>query len=215
MHPPPPPYLDRGLPLISPRMEFSPFPTHQLPSITPRLGYNSLQRLVGLRTDGEISTHAFTNVGRNAALTQDVVGVCSTVNSTMDGTMTTARPKHKYKSPSGQPGRPNSGGYNLENTLLQECHWTKDKFQRVQIDVHGLAKQTLVTRLSYQMQDPKDVKRLCAQISAIHELREYEDFWPVRAMLKLFLKAKSEAYRRKHCLNRPRRITGDTTEEEG
>jgi hypothetical protein len=39
----------------------------------------------------------------------------------------------KYQPPTGQPGRPNCGGYNLENKLLHEYEWSRETFVDFQV----------------------------------------------------------------------------------
>jgi hypothetical protein len=128
------PYLDRGLPIISPRIEFSPFSAGLLPSITPRLDYDSIRRLVALRNPQESAYERFGEGTINNPT--DILPLHSEVVATDKSPISASIeifPKKKYKSPAGQPGRPNSGGYNLEQTLLRECNWTENKFQTVQV----------------------------------------------------------------------------------
>ncbi|KAK7013885.1 hypothetical protein R3P38DRAFT_3206451 [Favolaschia claudopus] len=179
-----------------------------LPLITPRLNYSRIQQLVTSRNLCELDSQGTRSRDpaevlqkKKDELLVDREGVAHSAG---------------YKSPPGQPGRPNSGGYNLERTLLEECAWTKDKFDTVQNQVRRLANKNLNPRVCYQMQNPDEVKKLCKQISVIHGLDGYEKFWPIKAMLKLHLKASSEAYRKEHMLNkpRPRYNAGSTSEEE-
>ncbi|KAJ7482904.1 hypothetical protein B0H11DRAFT_1914986 [Mycena galericulata] len=196
------PYLDRHLPLISPRMEFTIYSAGPLPCITPRLDYANIQRIVDLRNRQSIHICPGPDKPVRGEHAEDQSGV-GKLPQKDTGSELTSLP-HKYKAPPGQPGRPNSGGYSLEYTLLQQYRWTKEKLNCVQDHVQRLARNQLVTKLSYQMQDPGDVKKLCKEITAQHDLAGYEDYWPIRAMLKLYLKSKSEVYRRKHMLNKPR-----------
>ncbi|KAJ7730580.1 hypothetical protein B0H16DRAFT_1733736 [Mycena metata] len=102
----------------------------------------------------------------------------------------------KYKTPLGQPGRPNCGGYNLEHKLLQDCAWTREMYDAVQVHVHLLAKRDLDLTKSYQQQNTDKLRKLCQEIVENYKLHQYQDSWPIRAMLKLYLKASSESHRR-------------------
>ncbi|KAJ7482932.1 hypothetical protein B0H11DRAFT_1915012 [Mycena galericulata] len=117
------------------------------------------------------------------------------IRATLDGTIPI---NDKYKTPPGQPGRPNSGGFNLKRKLLQDCEWTREAYNTIQADVHSLAKANLDTSQSYQHQNNEKLRKLCKEIAEKHDLRRYEDFWPIRAMLKLYLKTSSETHRRAH-----------------
>ncbi|KAJ7148280.1 hypothetical protein C8R46DRAFT_1044828 [Mycena filopes] len=190
-------YLSDRLPLITPRMQFHPLPG-RLPYITPRLSYNSLQQIVAFRD----------NQNRNmidhltlTACPRPPVAVVKKENN-QEPPPLTSEPimRYKYRKPHGQPGRPNSGGYNLENVLLEQCNWSREVFQRIQKRVQHLAERRLITNQSFQAQDTKSVKK----VSTEYGLSDYEDFWPITAMLKLYLKARSEAYRKDNLLSRRR-----------
>ncbi|KAJ6546681.1 hypothetical protein DFH09DRAFT_1506355 [Mycena vulgaris] len=106
-------------------------------------------------------------------------------------------PSGCYKEPHGQPGRPNSGGYSLEPTLIEVGKWTKDAFTLIQSDVHYAADRDLDTAKSFQFQDAQKVTKLCKAMATKYGMEEqYEDYWPYRAMLKMHLKNRSEAHRK-------------------
>ncbi|SJL08829.1 uncharacterized protein ARMOST_12200 [Armillaria ostoyae] len=94
--------------------------------------------------------------------------------------------------PPGEPGRPKSGGYNLEQAL----GWPDAIYQQVN-HVHREAHRRLETRKSFKNQSVEEIQAICD--SAVNEhsiLRVYENAWPVRDMLKLRLKYTSEKSRR-------------------
>ncbi|KAJ7153726.1 hypothetical protein C8R46DRAFT_1042108 [Mycena filopes] len=158
------PVLGHSLPLISPRMEFHLPSPGRLPHITPRLSYNSLQEIVASRTNQDRRIAQPTSM----VLLPHAVFVPKNEEKeefhppTPNSLMT-----YKYKKPQGQPGRPNSGGYNLENVLLEQCNWSREFFQRIQHasqkQVQCLAEKNLVTKQSFQTQDFKSVKKLCRE----------------------------------------------------
>ncbi|KAJ6482339.1 hypothetical protein C8R47DRAFT_1218010 [Mycena vitilis] len=110
---------------------------------------------------------------------------------------------HKMKPP-GQPNRPGSGGYNLENHLVQKCGWTQEEFEEVQSKVHALAGEKLDLSMSYQRQQMRTIESICDAVKQDHACaRGFEKCWATRDMLKVYLKNTSEASRRR---NRDRRV---------
>ncbi|KAJ7177773.1 hypothetical protein C8R46DRAFT_1212503 [Mycena filopes] len=108
-------------------------------------------------------------------------------------------PKHRMKPP-GEPNRPGSGGYSLEKYMVESCGWTKDEFAEVQARVQELAEGKLDVNLSFQ----KQVTSTLLWISEAFQVKKkfpvtrgYEQCWPIRDMLKVYLKSTSEAYRRR------------------
>lgn len=48
--------------------------------------------------------------------------------------------------PAGQPNRPNSGGYSLEETLLGDGNWTKENFQKLMARIYYSSLNCLTLR---------------------------------------------------------------------
>ncbi|KAK0191936.1 hypothetical protein F5146DRAFT_999194 [Armillaria mellea] len=95
--------------------------------------------------------------------------------------------------PPGEPGRPKSGGYNLEQALS----WPDAIYQQVVNHVHCEAHCRLETRKSYKNQNVEEIQAICdAAVNDHSILRVYENAWPVHDMLKLRLKYTSEKARR-------------------
>ncbi|KAF8950172.1 hypothetical protein BDZ97DRAFT_1934475 [Flammula alnicola] len=97
------------------------------------------------------------------------------------------RPAQKIPKPSGEPGRPNSGGYCIEDALMS---WGKDEFGKVVRFTKKIADAKLDQTKSYSKQDRVKVARNYPIVD------KYEDRWPVRGILKMHLKATSENFRK-------------------
>ncbi|KAF8805352.1 hypothetical protein BYT27DRAFT_7105116 [Phlegmacium glaucopus] len=102
------------------------------------------------------------------------------------------KPNKKTPKPQGEAGRPQSGGYNLQDKL----GWNDRTYEIIVALVHKLAKTKLNTTKSFRSQDMKIVKQICNTVSKEYPiLKDYEKDWPTRDMLKLHLKYTSEASR--------------------
>ncbi|KAJ7175583.1 hypothetical protein C8R46DRAFT_1030621 [Mycena filopes] len=147
---------------------------------------STMQQDEGVDTLSPFQTPSFTTI---AAPSPNPSGESSrefTARDSMPSPVLT--PSGKYAAPTGQPGRPNSGGYHLEQKLIHEYNWTKERFSAIQ-------KQLEISK-SYQYQDTDTMGNLCHKLSGEHDLGGYDDYWPLRAMFKLYLKTSSQAYRR-------------------
>ncbi|KAF8873918.1 hypothetical protein CPB84DRAFT_1753136 [Gymnopilus junonius] len=100
----------------------------------------------------------------------------------------------KIPKPNGEPGRPRSGGYNLDEELAA---WDAGMLSNVNSYVKTKAKQILNLTKSYSRQDPHKLAEVCFLTSREYPIVEkYDNYWPVRDMLKLHLKYTSETYRK-------------------
>ncbi|KAF8817371.1 hypothetical protein BYT27DRAFT_7039951, partial [Phlegmacium glaucopus] len=98
----------------------------------------------------------------------------------------------KILKPQGEAGRPQSGGYNLQEKL----DWNDRTYESI-IVIHKLAKMKLNTTKSFHSQDKKTIKHICNAVSKEYPLlKDYEKDWLTRDMLKLHLKYTSKA---SHC----------------
>ena len=100
--------MTRHLPLITARIEF---PAHTLPVITPRINFS------GPGIEHKIERATRHDIGDNI---ESVASESDSPNNESDYEMRSLIPK-----PLGEPGRPGSGGYNLEESL----GWTKNKYE--------------------------------------------------------------------------------------
>ncbi|TFK19203.1 hypothetical protein FA15DRAFT_549499, partial [Coprinopsis marcescibilis] len=97
------------------------------------------------------------------------------------------------KKPPGEPGRPNSGGFNVEKAMK----WSKEDFTKIQTFVSSECDKTLDTDFSMANQEEEDLKRICkSACDMFPALRRFEDDWPARSLMKLYLKKTSEQARR-------------------
>ncbi|PPR01214.1 hypothetical protein CVT24_006039 [Panaeolus cyanescens] len=100
--------------------------------------------------------------------------------------------------PHGEPGRPQSGGYSLEQALNS---WSQELLETVTNYVKqgaGDEQNGIDQTVSYRKQIPKNIDIFCEKVAAKYTIvRKYENLWPVRELLKLHLKYTSESHRRK------------------
>lgn len=218
-------------PIISARMEFpsinvlqqyerSPTPEVRIPrkhlSITPRRAPTPTRRPTPINTQKSV---AFNEVDINleSPLTSVSGDSDDEPESEEDGEASTRVPK-----PQGQPGRPQSGGYKLQDKL----GWNDTTYESIQSLVHKQAKTKLDTAKSFRGQDMKKIKQICDAVSQfrsfvinvrltliIHKVRkeypilkDYIRDWPTRDMLKLHLKYTSETTRRSAVASRAKKI---------
>ncbi|PPQ78142.1 hypothetical protein CVT24_006425 [Panaeolus cyanescens] len=91
--------------------------------------------------------------------------------------------------PPGEPGRPGSGGYTLDVALKDLGQKTIDKineYVKRKADIH------LNIALSFSQQNNTAVTDLIRDVrDQFHELKRYENDWPIRDILKGYLKYKS------------------------
>ncbi|KDR79750.1 hypothetical protein GALMADRAFT_136361 [Galerina marginata CBS 339.88] len=99
---------------------------------------------------------------------------------------------NKIKKPKGDVSRIGRGGYNLHDKL----GWNQRTYDNVLALVSKLAKEMLDTSQSYRGQSRKKVQSLMDLVRKEHEfMKDYEDDWPVRDMLKTYLKNSSQTAR--------------------
>lgn len=124
--------LNSHLPLITPRIEFSTlFQPRPPTTITPRIDFTDLW------------------IGDNSAVedidpSDDENSVSMDLNSLeseSDNEMLSNN-NRKIPKPLGAPGRPNSGGYNIENELRS---WGPDKISQVMVGLKVLNMVQLIT----------------------------------------------------------------------
>ena len=114
--------LHPHLPTITPRVEFSSFSRLSPPVITPRVDFAELWTTVA---HNDIDSHA---------VTRDPSPFSDSDDGTMDLDLNVDDEplfnNKKIPKPSGEPGRPNSGGYSIENELRV---WGADKIAEVMV----------------------------------------------------------------------------------
>ncbi|KDR76667.1 hypothetical protein GALMADRAFT_210576 [Galerina marginata CBS 339.88] len=162
-----------------------------LPTITPRVSL-PLPRFRELTPEEDIPEDHPTQSRQAADLESD------NESNASDDMLRSVQP---IPQPSGQPGRPGSGGYSIEDALKA---WSKEELAKVMTLTKTLADARLDQSMSYSKQDKAKVNTLCETVLSLTMIvarnypivGKYEDCWPVRGILKLHLKAKSETFRR-------------------
>ncbi|KAF8867433.1 hypothetical protein BD779DRAFT_1685866 [Infundibulicybe gibba] len=107
---------------------------------------------------------------------------------------TQPRSSGRKPKPAGEPGWPSSGGYALDQTLLDVEKWAKETYDDILIALHKEADKVLDKSISFRAQNQESVDKICLKMSKRWEfLSSYKNCWPVCDMLKLHLKYTSEA----------------------
>ncbi|KDR71182.1 hypothetical protein GALMADRAFT_214158 [Galerina marginata CBS 339.88] len=141
--------ISRPLPLITHRIEFSSKVLSTAPVVTSRLefGQQTLKATVSyLERELTPSDHG----NENSPLNKDVESELSDL-SDIEEAPTTSK---KIAKPSGEPGRPGSGGYSIEDALAS---WGKEEVLKVNKLVKKLADLKLDKTKSYSKQNGKKV----------------------------------------------------------
>ncbi len=150
-----PPFVQRHLPLISPRIRFHPYYARPLPVISPRLRSEELLQgranrpVANENAEREAAAAGARDRGRNANGAQAGVAARPTTgdgcsasggeskDQTKDASASAVdeddMASNPYNKPPGEPNRLNSGGYSLEDKLIKDGKWTKQQYQRVMV----------------------------------------------------------------------------------
>ncbi|KAJ7197657.1 hypothetical protein GGX14DRAFT_574131 [Mycena pura] len=198
-------YAQRPLPLIQTRIEWQLSSSCPLPPIAARLDRNELLQMLEVEEKPESGPdppqgapvqHPNTTTGPSD--TGPSEGVPSPGDQYHQTEQTPGPSSNGYSKPPGQPNRPGSGGYNLEKHLINSCGWTKSEFREVQAMVQDLAKRKLDLSTSYQSQRIHTRGDVVRDVKDVHPVsRGYDDDWPIKDMLRVFLKNSSEQHRRR------------------
>ncbi|RXW11617.1 hypothetical protein EST38_g14237, partial [Candolleomyces aberdarensis] len=95
--------------------------------------------------------------------------------------------------PPGEPGRPNSGGFGLEQAL----GWPLKEVKNLSVWVGKQAEEKLDVSQGFSGQDTNAIEDICLLATVNFPiLKQYELCWPVRSILKLKLKTTSEKARK-------------------
>ncbi|KAF8217244.1 hypothetical protein K438DRAFT_1954091 [Mycena galopus ATCC 62051] len=212
------PYIDRPLPVISMRQDWQPFSWRTLPTICARMSKEELVQLIARDTppedDGDGTPPEPTAARGDPGQPSMPKPSPTTVQNPGPGdssrsSASPAKPQHRMKPP-GQPNRPGSGGYNLEQHLLQICGWSSEEFIEVQNKVHTLAGEKLDTSISYQKQRKATLNSICETVKKEHPIaRGFDQCWVTRDILKVHLKNTSEASRRRNTRHRQQEVGSD------
>ncbi|KAF8867529.1 hypothetical protein BD779DRAFT_1483251 [Infundibulicybe gibba] len=105
----------------------------------------------------------------------------------------------KIPKPLGEPGRPGSGGHCIESVLINDYRWSKHDVDALTENVRAEARHRLDMTVSFRNQKKDSISKICDKMMMEEhwpQLRDYNDCWPVRSILKLALKYGAEASRR-------------------
>ncbi|CAA7270444.1 unnamed protein product [Cyclocybe aegerita] len=173
------------LPIITPRIEFTNTNSIRLlPIITPRINF-ALEWTESLH----LAEHDDTD---SIAAASDNSPDDATLGSEMEDQddITDLDKNKKILKPPGEPGRLNSGGYNIDNELRG---WTLALIADVNQFIKQKADEHLDIGQSYSKQRAADVTSVCLMVKKQFPVVEkYDNCWPVRDMLKLYLRYMAE-----------------------
>ncbi|KAF8880255.1 hypothetical protein BD779DRAFT_1473894 [Infundibulicybe gibba] len=217
-------YIKRPTPLITPRIEFSLAPPAPLPLITPRIEFTPERLSVQKHGGGSRSARQQQGLGVHF---QDhdpdsphVDAGPSSQGRSASNPPTQADPgagmllRRSGKSPMipkppGEPGRPGSGGHCVETALIEGQNWPKQQVDKLTEAVRAEARRQLDMTVSFRNQNKAKIQKLCDNMmngDKWPELKNYDDCWPVRSMLKLTLKYGAEASRRANSKELSKRV---------
>ena len=117
-------YVEKPLPLITPRIEFKPSPRVPLPTLTARTEFN-VAVLCPLAEGLSISNERRLEVPRQILDNHAPLTISCRPEQLIGHTMV---PK-----PRGEPGKPNSGGYSVEGLLIETYGWTKQQVDDLKV----------------------------------------------------------------------------------
>lgn len=126
-----PAYLLKYHPLITPRIEFKPAPPPPLPKLTQRTEFHAEELLRSRkRYEEDQDNPARGPKRRRVSFAPDDVDHEDSGNPP---SASASAPRKLIPKPPGEPGRPSSGGFSLEETLV-DCHgWQKSKFDDLHV----------------------------------------------------------------------------------
>ncbi|KAK7056790.1 hypothetical protein VNI00_002507 [Paramarasmius palmivorus] len=91
--------------------------------------------------------------------------------------------------PRGEVAHPKKGGYSLEATLINNHRWSKPGYDMINSQTKVLASQILDATKNYMNQDEASKKHICELlIRDFPFLSDYVNCWPIRDMMKAYLK---------------------------
>ncbi|KDR65799.1 hypothetical protein GALMADRAFT_148382 [Galerina marginata CBS 339.88] len=184
--------ISRHLPLITHRVQFSSKVSSTAPLVTHRLEFDR-QTAASKKPQLERRELTPSDSGSERNKDKDLESDLSDLTDSEEEATHSAVSK-KIPKPAGEPGRPGSGGYSIDDTLAS---WGKEEVLKVNKLVKKLADLKLDKTKSYSKQNGRKVNDICEEVARHHDIiLKYDDFWPIRGMLKMYLKTTSEIHRR-------------------
>ena len=123
--------LHPHLPIITPRIEFSSLSQSRPPAtITPRIDFAELWIMENNSGSHAVSDVALSDDEGSTEMDLDSDNEINEMLLDNNHEMLLDNNNYPIPKPQGEPGRPNSGGYNIENEL---CAWGTDKISQVMV----------------------------------------------------------------------------------
>jgi hypothetical protein len=149
-------HLPRHLPLITPRIKFLPAVLDSLPTITPRINFatrlaqDSDCTLLGLEGDSNWQSGRHKHQPTLTSSDQlELLDALDNFDESVTDIEVILSNNKKIPKPPGQPGRPHSGGYNLE-TMIKA--WGGKLIDEVKVSTTDLSVIHAIT-IYYPLQD--------------------------------------------------------------
>ena len=124
-------HLRQHRPLITPRIEFVKAPRPHLPLLTPRIEFDP-DRLVRSCGPSDEGHEGGSNKRRRLSLSgrhdED-----SDANDPLPEEASTPSPSALKPKPAGEPRKPGSGGFSLENVLINTHKWVKKDYEALYV----------------------------------------------------------------------------------
>jgi len=124
-------HLRKHHPLVTPRIEFRMGPPPPLPLLTPRIEFDP-DALVHARPPSDGDNEGGHNKCRRLSFSGRHNGDDSTVPGDDDLSSAPASSTLIVK-PAGEPGKPGSGGFSLENVLINVHKWMKKDYEALHV----------------------------------------------------------------------------------
>lgn len=127
-------HLRKHRPLITPRIEFQLAPPFPLPLLTQRIEFDP-DRLVRLRPPSDEGNEGGSNKRRRLSFSGRHAGEDSDEHGDdrPPGEASTSSPSTLKPKPAGEPGKPGSGGFSLENALINVHKWAKKDYDALYV----------------------------------------------------------------------------------
>jgi hypothetical protein len=124
-------HLRKHHPLVTPRIEFQAGPRPPLPLLTPRIEFDP-DALVRVRRPPDGDNEGGHNKRRRLSFSGRHDGDDSVVPG--DGDLSIAPGSSALRAkPAGEPGKPGSGGFSLENVLIKGHKWMKTDYDALHV----------------------------------------------------------------------------------
>lgn len=123
-------HLQKHHPLITPRIEFETGPRPPLPLLTPRIEFDP-DALVRARPVSDGDNEGGCHKRRRLSSSGRHGGYDSVPQGDDLGSLLAA--SNLIAKPAGEPGKPGSGGFSLENVLIKGHQWMKKDYEALYV----------------------------------------------------------------------------------